>query len=31
VCGCAFLAPFAGFRFLHLEHHKHTNDENKDP
>lgn len=25
------LAPFVAFRHVHLEHHKHTNDEHKDP
>lgn len=25
------LAPFVAFRYMHLEHHKHTNDEHKDP
>ncbi len=27
----AALAPFHAFRYCHLEHHKHTNDEKKDP
>ena len=26
-----FLAPFAAFQYLHLQHHRHTNDPSKDP
>lgn len=28
---CAVAAPFPAFRFVHLEHHKHTNDPALDP
>ena len=31
ICGWAYLGLFVGFRDLHLEHHKHTNDPSKDP
>ena len=31
VCGCAMLGMFAGFRYIHLEHHKHTNEPETDP
>jgi beta-carotene hydroxylase len=31
LCALPLLAPFAAFRFVHLEHHKHTNDEHRDP
>ncbi|MCB9642945.1 MAG: fatty acid desaturase [Myxococcales bacterium] len=29
--GIFLLAPFPAFRWIHLEHHKHTNDPHKDP
>jgi beta-carotene hydroxylase len=31
VCSLTLFGPFAAFRYVHLEHHKHTNDEGKDP
>lgn len=31
VSALVFLAPFEGFRHIHLQHHKHTNVEGKDP
>ncbi|MEM6993226.1 MAG: fatty acid desaturase [Myxococcota bacterium] len=31
VCGVVLLAPFIAFRYVHLEHHKHTNDAHRDP
>ncbi len=31
VCAIILLAPFPAFRYVHLEHHKHTNDDHKDP
>lgn len=31
ICGWSLLATFAPFRYVHLEHHKHTNDVDKDP
>ena len=31
ICGTAFLRAFVGFRFVHLAHHKHTNDPVRDP
>lgn len=31
VCAIVLLAPFPAFRYVHLEHHKHTNDDHKDP
>jgi len=30
-CGIPLLAPFTAFRYIHLLHHKHTNDPEKDP
>ncbi len=30
-CGVILLAPFSAFRVLHLTHHSHTNDPEKDP
>ena len=31
LCGSAFLRAFVGFRFIHQQHHKHTNDDAHDP
>lgn len=31
LCAIPLLAPFTAFRFLHLRHHRHTNDEHEDP
>lgn len=31
LCGLALTAPFPAFRFLHLQHHRHTNDDHEDP
>ena len=31
VCSLALTAPFPAFRFLHLQHHKHTNHDHDDP
>lgn len=31
VSGLVFLAPFPGFRHIHLQHHKHTNVVDQDP
>ena len=31
LCGSAFLRAFVGFRYIHLQHHKHTNDPARDP
>jgi beta-carotene hydroxylase len=31
ICALAFFAPFVAFRYVHLEHHKHTNDAQRDP
>ena len=31
LCGSAFLRAFVGFRFIHQQHHKHTNDPERDP
>ncbi|MCB1153291.1 fatty acid desaturase [bacterium] len=31
VCGLLLLAPYPAFRYLHLQHHKHTNDPDEDP
>ncbi len=30
-CGVLLLAPFSAFKMLHLRHHRHTNDPEKDP
>jgi beta-carotene hydroxylase len=31
VCGLAFPSPFPAFKYIHLQHHHHTNDPDKDP
>ena len=31
ICGVPVLAAFSGLKYLHLEHHKHTNDLSRDP
>ena len=31
LCAFCFLGPFPAFRFVHLEHHKYTNDADRDP
>lgn len=31
LCALPLLAPFAAFRFLHLQHHRHTNHDHEDP
>ena len=31
VCSYILLSPFTAFRYVHFEHHKHTNHEHKDP
>lgn len=31
VCGVPVLAAFSGLKYLHLEHHRHTNDRERDP
>lgn len=31
LCALVFAAPFPAFRYVHLEHHKHTNDPARDP
>ena len=31
VCATALMAPFAAFRYVHLEHHRHLNHPTKDP
>ena len=30
-CSLVLLAPYAAFRYVHLQHHKHTNDPHEDP
>lgn len=30
-CGLIMCLPYSAFRYLHLQHHQHTNDVNKDP
>ena len=31
VCSYILMSPFTAFRYVHFEHHKHTNDEHHDP
>ncbi len=31
VCSYILMSPFTAFRYIHAEHHKHTNDEHHDP
>ena len=31
LCACVFPAPYAAFKYCHLQHHKHTNDPKHDP
>ena len=31
LCGLLLLAPYTAFRFAHLQHHRHTNTDEKDP